>query len=216
LEKNQRFIRLELPGFGYTQPPPSSNASVNDVSHFVNDAIEGLGIKKFFILGHSYGGALALNTARITNNNCAGIILLNSIGVSPHRAFRPEVLIRYASQLTHSPLFEPIATSVGVFVYRYLLGFPKSYGRKEIRRAIEVVSFVNFDEFKKNVPSDLPTFHAYAKRDPLVEVGISREFNEYLGTGPRIEYPIKSHNIQRDCAEDLSNKINDWISSLNL
>lgn len=48
----------DLPGFGET-PPPQSAWSVDDYVEWVREFCEGKGLSQFFLLGHSFGGAIA-------------------------------------------------------------------------------------------------------------------------------------------------------------
>ena len=49
----------DLPGFGES-PPPKFTWSVDDYVEWVREFCEGKGLSQFFLLGHSFGGAIAV------------------------------------------------------------------------------------------------------------------------------------------------------------
>ena len=61
-------IRLDLPGFGASPPPPSAIASTEYarlVVAAVDEALSDLSEKRYFIVGHSFGGRIALEVAAL-------------------------------------------------------------------------------------------------------------------------------------------------------
>ena len=82
------------------------------------------------------------------------------------------------------------------------------------------------------LPSGLPTFHAFAVNDPLIEPAIQRELAEALavatssgggvsGSGARgtptctvaLEFERGGHNIQKVHARQLGSMLREWIAS---
>ena len=61
-ERGIKVIIPDLPGFGESQIP-SRAWSLNDYSNFVDDFTESIKLKKFYLLGHSFGGSLAIKYA---------------------------------------------------------------------------------------------------------------------------------------------------------
>lgn len=59
LSKRYRVVALDLPGFGESEMPKSV-WGVTDYAEFVNDFIKKTGLKNVTIIGHSFGGAIAI------------------------------------------------------------------------------------------------------------------------------------------------------------
>lgn len=59
LNKNYRFILLDLPGSGATHFLPSDHNNVPDYSQFIVNFLSKLKITKTVIIGHSFGGQIA-------------------------------------------------------------------------------------------------------------------------------------------------------------
>lgn len=58
-QKGFEVIALDLPGFGETQPPEDA-WDTDDYIKFLLSFVKKLDLKDFYLLGHSFGGALAL------------------------------------------------------------------------------------------------------------------------------------------------------------
>ncbi|MEA3292985.1 MAG: alpha/beta hydrolase, partial [Patescibacteria group bacterium] len=59
-----KIICPDLPGFGKTQKPNYS-WELGDYRNFVKKFIENLNLEKFYLLGHSFGGAIAVKFSSI-------------------------------------------------------------------------------------------------------------------------------------------------------
>lgn len=55
-----RVIAIDLPGFGRTNPP-SVAWGVQEYANFVERFVSAIGLDKFFLLGHSFGGQIAIS-----------------------------------------------------------------------------------------------------------------------------------------------------------
>ena len=77
-----RVTNLDLPGFGQSETP-QHGWSVYDYADFVAEAIAVLGLTDPVILGHSFGGRLAI----ILGSRGVGsrLILVDAAGILPHR-----------------------------------------------------------------------------------------------------------------------------------
>lgn len=58
-EKGLKVIVPDLPGFGKTSPP-SEVWNLDDYADFIKEFIKSLDLKDFYLLGHSFGGCLAV------------------------------------------------------------------------------------------------------------------------------------------------------------
>lgn len=68
----------DLPGFGYSQPM-SDNFNISDFVEFVKDFSHKLGLKRFYLLGHSIGGGIALHYALRFPHEVKRLVLVNSL-----------------------------------------------------------------------------------------------------------------------------------------
>ena len=82
LEKNFRVWTLDLPGFGKSDVPPE-NWDVYSYADFMKQFIDETGIKTPVLIGHSFGGRLAIILAGKEKIDINKIILVDSAGIKP-------------------------------------------------------------------------------------------------------------------------------------
>jgi pimeloyl-ACP methyl ester carboxylesterase len=97
-----RFIALELPGHGWSDPrPPGQPYHFLDWVAVVFDAAEALGWKRFTLLGHSMGAGIASLAAGVFPDRIAQLILLDGLGpMAGAEGEIPERLARYLTTRT--------------------------------------------------------------------------------------------------------------------
>lgn len=76
---------LDLPGFGGSQEPPAS-WGVYDYAHFIETFVARLGIERPVLIGHSYGGRIAIVYA--SESPVEKVILVDAAGINPRRSLR--------------------------------------------------------------------------------------------------------------------------------
>jgi len=63
LATDRRVIRFDLPGFGLTGPAPDGNYQVERYVEFVAEMLDALDIERCVLVGNSFGGSVAWETA---------------------------------------------------------------------------------------------------------------------------------------------------------
>jgi pimeloyl-ACP methyl ester carboxylesterase len=77
LPSGLRVIAADRPGYG-SNPLPAAGFAANARS--VIDQLDALGIPRAVLVGHSYGGGVALSAAALAPHRVAGLVLLASVG----------------------------------------------------------------------------------------------------------------------------------------
>ncbi|MCM1052213.1 MAG: alpha/beta hydrolase [Paenibacillus sp.] len=86
LQAGYRVINIDFPGFGSSQEP-SEVWGVEDYTLMLEEFISALGIERPALLGHSFGGRVAiLYSSRHTDVDA--VILVDAAGIKPHRTLR--------------------------------------------------------------------------------------------------------------------------------
>jgi len=85
-----RVFVPDLPGFGITPDPPNP-WSIDDYTGWVRNFSEKQGLSQFFLLGHSFGGRIAIKFAVKYPGKLQGLILCASAGITP----RPKMKITF-------------------------------------------------------------------------------------------------------------------------
>lgn len=76
-QNNFQVICPDLPGFGKTQLPPNAWSS-DDYITFILNFVEGIGLDKFYLIGHSFGGGLAVKFATLYSQKVESLILCDA------------------------------------------------------------------------------------------------------------------------------------------
>lgn len=84
LEDAFAVIAPDFPGFGATPPPPSA-WSVGDYATWVVNLLDTLGVERAHVIGHSFGGRVAIKLASQWPQRVAKLVLTDSAGIRPPR-----------------------------------------------------------------------------------------------------------------------------------
>ena len=82
LKNHYRVIRPDLPAFGMSGNTQNNNFSTNYYINFVSSFAEALGLKQFFLAGHSTGGQIAYETAAHIPEKVKALVLVAPTGFS--------------------------------------------------------------------------------------------------------------------------------------
>jgi len=162
-EKFQVFV-LDFPGFGRSDLPPVA-WDVQDYVRFVLDFAKEMGLEKFCLLGHSFGGRVAIKLAAQFPQKIEKLILVDTAGVKVKKTFTKKLLVF-------------LAPFSGVF--RVIPGF--QIGRKVFYKFILrktdylKATGVMKETFKKVIDEDItpffgkitvPTFIVWGEKDKI-------------------------------------------------
>jgi pimeloyl-ACP methyl ester carboxylesterase len=87
LENDFEIIRLDLPGFGNSQPPHGS-WGLDDYGRFVSNFISKINVTPTVMIGHSNGGAILINALANDIIMTDKLVLLSSAGIRNARSLR--------------------------------------------------------------------------------------------------------------------------------
>ena len=73
---DRRIVALDLPGAGYSERPLTADVGFAGVAALVEEAIRTLGLHRPIVLGHSHGGAIALQLAVSHPDSIGALILM--------------------------------------------------------------------------------------------------------------------------------------------
>jgi pimeloyl-ACP methyl ester carboxylesterase len=108
LSKTYRVISLDFPGFGQSEMPKET-WDLDNYVEFVRNFIQKLNLQVDMLVGHSFGGRIAIKGVAGKNLQPNKIILINSAGVSNRLTLRNSVLKVFAKigniVIYISPLF---------------------------------------------------------------------------------------------------------------
>ncbi len=93
-----RVLSVDLPGFGWSQAPPAA-WGVADYAEHVRRLLDEVRIARAALLGHSFGGRIAVRLASSHPERVGRLILVASAGVRPRRGPRYYLRVGIAKAL---------------------------------------------------------------------------------------------------------------------
>jgi 4,5:9,10-diseco-3-hydroxy-5,9,17-trioxoandrosta-1(10),2-diene-4-oate hydrolase len=113
LSRSYELWILDLPGSGYTDKPATFSYTHGSYAQFVRDFMTKMGIAKAAVVGHSLGGAVALEFSLDFPERTAGLILIASGGYP--RGEMPGAL----NLLVHRPLNPPLQRTINALLMSF-------------------------------------------------------------------------------------------------
>jgi len=190
-----------LPGFGGTKPP-KKNWGTDEYGEWVTKYIEMINRENIILLGHSFGGRIAIRLGAQGNiSNVIGLILVGAAGIRHYRAKEQAAgwAARKAKFLKTIPGYEYLRW----FFYRFVLR-KKDYfeARGMMREVLKRVVGEDLAPLLKEIK--LPTLIIWGERDKMtpLEDGylMSQEIN---GSSLRI-VPNAGHALNLEKPEELA------------
>lgn len=221
---------LDLPGFGGS-PAPREAWSIGDYAEIVKGFIEELGLKNVIVVGHSFGGRVAIKLAAMLKTtptftspaSPAGefeapllfkeeiiekLVLVDSAGLAISQKKR--MLMRLAAKIA-KPFFRPKFTQ------------PL---RKKIYQVMGAEDYVTTPElqetFKKIINEDLtielkrieiPTLIIWGKNDKETPVSFGEKMHSLIHNSQFIILPDAGHFSFVDKPEEFMKVLNDFVLS---
>ena len=93
LSRSYHVTALDFPGFGQTPPPPAA-WSVHDYAAWVLQILDRHGIERPHIVGHSFGGRVAISIAAQHPERVGKLVLTGSAGIRPKRSVGYHLRVR--------------------------------------------------------------------------------------------------------------------------
>lgn len=210
----------DLPGFG-ENPPPSKPWSVDDYVEWIRDFCEKNNLSQFFLLGHSFGGGLAVKFINSFPEKVRGLILV-APKLRRHKILKyyiALVLAKTGKLIFSIPIlsfFQPLARKV-LYV---LIGIPDYYIldlRLDFEKAITMKG-----TFKKIVKEDLlfclpkikvPTLVIWGKKDKIIPIKDAYLMNKEI-RGSKLEIIEDGrHALNLEMPEILAEKVLNFLKS---
>uniref|UniRef100_A0A914V9Y9 AB hydrolase-1 domain-containing protein n=1 Tax=Plectus sambesii TaxID=2011161 RepID=A0A914V9Y9_9BILA len=195
-----RLIGVNFPGFGYTLNSSALQQTNQERSDYVQAIVDQLGLsRKLVFMGHSRGSENALRMAVRNPNDCVGAMLVNPIGLRPHRGIRPLSVVNAITFLWN------LGSIAQFFLRPFLLWFYNSVLKFRVPtgdQAALCIQLVTNAELASQLPvikelndrRDMAVVLAYGGSDPLIETEVSREFADAFHTGPEIVCHADGHD----------------------
>ena len=197
----------DLPGFGKT-PPPSKPWMINDYVEWVKDFCDKHNLSQVFLLGHSFGGSVAVKFSTRYPRRVVKLVLIDSAGIRKKR-LKKEIQKKVAHFLNNFS-FLPFYSFVRKIAYRTLF----RHSDYLLTEGVIKQTYLNvIGEDISNIFSNIsvPTLLIWGKKDNITPLNHAYFIKEKI-PGAKLEIiPDVKHNPHREAPEILAKKILNFI-----
>lgn len=184
---------LDLPGFGQSDVPSEVWGS-KEYSSAVIDWLQTLPSKKTYVVGHSFGGRIAIQMANSLNANLAGIILIAGAGLRRNRSYffilkalilkTISKVLRYLDQNFNLNLKEKFSKHFGSRDYKAISGIMRNILVKTINE--------DLSDIASNIT--IPTLLIYGSNDNETPVEFGQRYHSLIKGSAFYELPGFDHS----------------------
>jgi len=211
LAERLRVVRVEMPGFGSSAV--GQVATLPGWAEVVIAVADALGLGRFAVLGHSFGGGAALLAGALAGERLAGLVLLASMGGRRHRGFLlPCAVYAYAAELARHRLVWPPAAALARFAYR-TNGLKPPVDDATLVLHMHLLGSVEFDALTiaaRRVTA--PALVVHAADDRLVEPDIGRALAREFVHGSHVELEVGGHHLNRTRPREVAAAVHDLLA----
>lgn len=192
--KGYKAVVIDLPGFGSTQAPEQA-WSLNDYSNFIKAFLEKTEIKPNAIIGHSNGGAIAINGLANNLFNTNKLILIGSAGIRDKSirktimviASKPaKVIISLAPKSTQNKIKQKFYGAIGS---DYLVA-------EHLKETFK--NIVSYDVRHDANKIDIPTCLIYGEKDSSTPPSYGEIFKKIIKNSQLRVLPDAGHFIHQE------------------
>ena len=200
LQKNHRITILDFPGFSESEEPKTA-LTVYDYCEILEELLKKLKVKKPVIMGHSFGGRIAIIYA--SRNEVEKVVLFGSPCI--RKEVKPSLKLRMLKSLKKIP---------GI---NKLEGFAKNHmGSRDYKNASEImkkilVNVVNEDLSECAKKINVPTLLIWGDRDTEAPVEDAKELEKIIPDAGLIVLPNSTHYAYLENLPQVINILNNFL-----
>lgn len=213
-EKEYQVIVPDFPGFGKSITP-SKPWGVKEYTDFILKFTEKLGFNNFFLLGHSFGGRIAVKFASQYPEKVKALILCDSAGIKPKPG--PKTLVIFWLARIGNAIFAPkhlarFKDSARNLFYIFLRNrdYVKANGtmKETIKKVIDEDLSSDLSKIKTK------TLMVWGGADRIVPVKYARIFKEKINNSELEIIPKIGHSPHLEVPDRLSQIIINFLNNL--
>lgn len=211
-----RAIALDLPGFGGTAEPPRE-WGLSEYTDFVREFASREGIGRFILLGHSFGGRIAIQYASSFGESIAAVILCGAAGIARPTSVRREIvsfLARHGSSIMRASWMESFRNTARKVLYA-IVGERDYYKASPVMRS--VMSSVLEVPLAPLLPGiTQPVLLAWGDADEATPLSHARIAQDVLSDSTLAVFEGRGHSLQREVPRDLADRIARFLQEKNI
>jgi pimeloyl-ACP methyl ester carboxylesterase len=213
LSDRYQVIAPDLPGYGSSQPL-DGNYYIPELSDFINKFTKFLHLKKFYMIGHSMGGGIALNYALKFPAKIKKLILVSSLGLGREIA----LWLRFLSLPTIVKALGWLVGNTLKFIGWMLrqanpfeIVLPVSPVFVRIGSSIANSHQQSFVLEKYLSKLKTPTMLIWGGRDPVVPVKTAYNAVKKMPNARLMVFKRNGHNVHREQLKNFTRLVDEFI-----
>lgn len=187
----------DLPGFG-ENPQPLKPWSLDDYTEWLKEFCEKNNLSQVFLLGHSFGGGVAVKYALNYPESIKKLFLV-APAIVRKKTFKKEIMKKTAKIFSFLPL------SVKKIIYRKIIGSDYPLAKGPMRETY--LKIINEDLSRELVKVSAPTLLIWGKKDDVLPIKNAYFIKEKIKNSKLIVIPEANHDLERKVPEILVEKI---------
>lgn len=191
----------DLPGFGKTNPPQTV-WGVDDYTDFVFQFARVLGLQTFVLLGHSFGGQVALKVAVLHPELVQSLILYGAAVIRRNPSLKTRI-VRYIAKAGNMMFFVwPLSMIQGIArkaLYRILGNKDERYSKGIMKQVREKILRQDLSAFLEKVK--VPTFIIWGDKDVMTPVQDAYILKERIQDSFLEVIPNAGHRVHQEAPE---------------
>lgn len=206
-EKGYKVIAPDFSGFGKSITPPDP-WGIKEYVEITLKFAERLGLDKFVLLGHSFGGRVAIRLAHRRPEKVEKLILCDSAGIKPRPGLKTTIifiLARVGNTILSPKYFARLKDSTRSIFYSFLRKRDYVKANGMMREIIKKV--LDEDLLPDLVGIKNKTLIIWGEKDRMVPLKYAYIFKEKIGNSKLEIIPKIGHSPHLENPEKLSNII---------
>lgn len=196
---DKKVTIIDFPGFGESSEPESS-LTIYDYVEILEEVLNKLEIKKPIIMGHSFGGRVAILYA--SRNACEKLVLFGSPCIRNERKSIKENMLKKIKKL-------PGMNKIGEFAKNYIGSADYKNASPIMRETLVNVINEDLSEYAKKIKC--PTLLIWGTLDEAAPIEDARELEKLLHDGALIELEGYTHYAYLEALHQVSNILHNFI-----
>lgn len=201
----------DLPGFGSNKNLAKSH-NLNDYAAYVKKYSEDKKLKKFTVIGHSFGGRIAIRFAAKYKNNISALILTGTPGYQPDSNIKVKIFL-VISKIGNIFFSVPVISSLGPLARKILYKSAGSHDYEKtggyLRETFKTIIRENLEDDMMKITQ--PTLLVWGGNDKLVPSSIAKRMNKTIKSSKLVIIKDTRHNLPYANPELFYNSINKFL-----
>ncbi|MEK7519344.1 MAG: alpha/beta hydrolase [Patescibacteria group bacterium] len=187
----------DLPGFGYSQAPSRAWA-VDDYVEWVREFCEKNNLSQFFLLGHSFGGTVAVKFSLKYPEKIKKLFLV-APAIIRRKSFQKETIKKTASFFSFLPSF------IKKIIYKLLIrsDYPATFG--VMRETYLKIIQENLSSYLSEIK--VPTIIIWGERDIITPFSDAHFIKEKIPGSKLKTFPDVGHSLHKEAPAQLVQNI---------